>query len=343
MYPLVTIYDIAKKTGFSSATVSKVINNCSGVKKETQETVMQAAQEMGYTLNANARALITKKSWLIGVLFSEDIGTGIAHPHYSGILQSFQKVVNSKGYDIIFVNRWFGNRKVSFLEHCMYRRVDGVLIASVKNFTHEVQSVVDSELKCVSVEMPYPNHYSVLSDNYQGGLQAMEYLYILGHRKIAHIAGPLDSTAGWERYSAYKDFLLSKGMEYNPLYVAEAAAYSPEEGKKAIDQLINNCWNDMPTAVFAGYDLYALPAINVLQERGFRVPADISIIGFDNLNFAELTRPGLTTISQDREEIGRKAAELLIDLIENGESAEQLDIRVPTTLVMRGSCSHVEL
>jgi DNA-binding LacI/PurR family transcriptional regulator len=343
MHPLATIYDIAKKTGFSSATVSKVLNNISGVKKKTQETVLQAAKEMGYTINANARALITKKSWLIGVLFSEDIGTGIAHPHYSGILQSFQKYVNSKGYDIIFVNQWLGNKKVSFLEHCLYRSVDGVLIASVKNFTHEVQSVVDSSLKCISVEMPYPERYSVLSDNYLGSMQALEYLYILGHRKIAHIAGPLFSTAGWERYSAYKDFLQSKGLEYNPLYMIEASAYSPDEGKKAIHQLINNCWNDMPTAIFAAYDLYAMPAVNILQERGFRVPADISMIGFDNLEVSESASPGLTTINQDRAEIGRKAAELLVDLIENGASEEPLDVRIPTTLVMRGTCARVEV
>jgi len=339
---LVTIYDIAKKTGFSSATVSKVINNCGGVKKSSQEAILQAAKEMGYTLNANARALITKKSWLIGVLFSEDIGTGIAHPHYSEILQSFQKNVNSKGYDVIFVNRWLGNREVSYLEHCLYRRVDGVLIASDKAFTHEVQCVLDSDLKCVSVETPYPNRHLIISDNYQGSMQALEYLYILGHRKIAHIAGPLLSTSGWERHCAYKDFIKNKNLEENPLYMVEASAYSADAGKKAIDQLINNCWNDMPTAIYAAYDLFALHAINILRERGFRVPSDISLIGFDNLSVSEITSPGLTTIGQNREEIGRKAAELLIGLVENSASEEPLDTRIPTTLIMRGTCSRVE-
>ncbi len=339
---MVTIYDIAEKTGFSPATVSKAFNNYSGVNKQTFAIIMQAAKEMGYTPNTNARALVTKKSWLIGVLFSEDIGTGIAHPHFSGILQSFQSNMGIKGYDVIFVNKWLGNQKVSFLEHCLYRRVDGVLIAAVKNFTHEVQSVVDSDLKCVSVEMPYPNRHAVLSDNYMGSMQALEYLYILGHRKIAHIAGPLFSTAGWERYSAYKEFLKSKNLEDNPLYMVETAAYSSEEGKRAIDQLMHNCWNDMPTAIFAGYDLYAIPAINTLQERGFRVPADISVIGFDNLDVTSITSPGLTTISQNREEIGIKAAELLIDLIENGSVEGPLDVRIPTSLVMRGTCARVD-
>lgn len=339
---MITIYDIAEKTGFSPATVSKVLNDYRGVNKKTMATVMQAAKDMGYTPNTNARALVTKKSWLIGVLFSEDIGTGIAHPHFSGILQSFQSHVGSKGYDVIFVNKWLGNKEVSFLEHCLYRRVDGVLIAAVKNFTHEVQSVVDSDLKCVSVEMPYPNRYAVLSDNYMGSMQALEYLYILGHRKIAHISGPLFSTAGLERYSAYKDFLKNKNLEDNPLYMVETSAYTSEEGKRAIDQLMHNCWNDMPTAIYAAYDLYAIPAITTLQERGFRVPADISVIGFDDLVFSSITSPGLTTISQDRESIGKKAAEVLINMIENVSFEGPLDMRIPTSLVMRGTCARVE-
>ena len=339
---MVTIYDIAKETGFSPATVSKALNNYSGVNKKTYERILGAARDMGYTANANARSLVTKKSWLIGVLFSDDVDTGISHPHFSGILQSFQSSVGSKGYDVIFVNKVLGDKKVSFYEHCMLRRVDGVMIAASKKYTSEVQSVVDSKLKLVSVEMPYPGKHTIICDNEMGSLQALEHLYFLGHRKIAHIAAPLFSTAGMERYSAYRKFLEDKGLEYKPHYVVEAPSYTHESGWMAIEKMISQCWNDMPTAVFVAYDELACSAIAYLQQRGFRIPKDFSIIGFDDLEIASFTSPPLSTIRQDRVTIGELAADRLIRLIEGKPGEEPKEMRIPTSLVIRGTCARIE-
>lgn len=339
---MVTIYDIARETGFSPATVSKALNNYAGVNKKTSERIMRVARDMGYTANVNARALVTKKSWLIGVLFSEDVGTGISHPHFSGILQSFQSRVGERGYDVIFVNRWLGDKKVSYLEHCLLRRVDGVMIAATKLDNNDVQSVVGSNLKLVSVEMPYANRYSIISDNKMGSLQALEYLYFLGHRKIAHIAAPLYSTAGMERCDAYKQFIEEKGLEFKPNYIVEAPSYSPDAGRQAIDKLVSDCWNDMPTAIYIAYDELACSAMSFLQERGFRIPKDLSIVGFDNLEAASYTNPGLTTINQERMTIGKNAADMLISMIEGKPQGKNYDIRIPTSLVIRGSCRRID-
>jgi DNA-binding LacI/PurR family transcriptional regulator len=338
---VVTIYDVAKEAGCSASTVSKAFNNYKGVNEYTYKNIMEAADALGYTPNNNARALATKKTWLIGVLYFEEEGTGITHPHFSAILHNFQKRAGEYGYDIVFVNRKLGNKDATYLEHCIYRGVDGVLLAVGAKFTDQIQCVLNSDLKCVSVEMIYPDKYTIISDYTMGSKQAMEYLYFLGHRKIAHIACPLSSVAGRERYGAYKDFLKNKGIEENPKYFVEAKEFTPEAGGKAVSELLQQCWDDLPTAIFIAYDDYAFAAINTLKDQGYRVPEDISMVGFDNVKMAALTSPALTTIEQDRKTIGFKAADLLVSLIENKEINEPLENRIPTKLIVRNSCARI--
>lgn len=338
---MVTIYDVAKKAGCSPATVSKAFNNYSGVNTSTYEKIMEAAEELEYTPNTNARALATKKTWLLGVLFSEDVGTGIAHPHFSEILQSFQSKAGEYGYDVVFVNKRLGNKEASYLEHCLYRGVDGVLLAAGARFTDEIQCVLSSDIKCVSVEMVYPEKYTVITDNRMGSMQALEYLYFLGHRKIAHICCPLSSLAGMERFNAYKEFMQSKGLEINPKYIVETDDFDPNAGTKAATKLLQDCLDDLPTAVYIGYDEAACSAMTAFQAQGFRIPEDLSIVGFDNLKVTGLTTPPLTTIEQDRKTIGQKAAETLIKLIEDKEIEEPLDNRIPTKLIARNSCIRI--
>lgn len=336
---MVTIYDIAARTGLSAATVSKVLNNYAGISKKTRSTVLQAAKDMEYTPNTNARALVTKKSWLISLLFSEDIGSGIAHPHFSEILQSAITRVQGYGYDVVFVNKRLGKEDVSYLDHCRYRGVDGVLIAAGSHFTDEIQCVLDSDYTCVSVEEIYPGKHTVISDNYTGTMQALEYLYFLGHRKIAHIAGPQKSLAGQERYAAYREFLAQKGIAFNPKYVTEAGYFRKDAGVKATTELLQQCWDDMPTAIYAAYDELACAAQMVLLSRGFRIPKDMSIVGFDDLQISEM--PGITTVRQDRKLIGESAADMLVRLIEGEPVEEPIVLRLATKLITRSSCARI--
>ena len=338
---MVTIYDVAKMVGCSPATVSKAFNNYSGVNTETYKKIMEVAEQLGYTPNTNARALATKKTWLLGVLFSEDVNTGIAHSHFGEILQSFQVRAGEYGYDVVFVNKRLGNKEASYLEHCIYRGVDGVLLAANAKFTDEIECVLSSDIKCVSVETNYPEKHSVLSDNRMGTMQALEYLYFLGHRKIAHIACPVTSLAGYERLAAYKEFLKLKGLEENPKYIVEINEYSADEGINAANRLLQQSLDDLPTAVYCGYDDIAIAAMTAFQGQGFRIPEDLSIVGFDNITVARFTSPGLTTIEQDRVIIGEKAADTLIRLIEGKEIDETCDIRIPTKLIARSSCARI--
>lgn len=345
---MITIYDVAKHANCSPATVSKAYNNYSGVSKKTYDKIMKSADELGYTPNNNARALVTKKNWLIGVLFSEDLGVGITHPHYSEILQNFRIGAEENGYDIIFVSQRIGEKNISYLEHCNYRGVDGVLLAVSNREIEEVRCILNSKIKIVSVEDIYDDTTTIICDNRMGSLQALNYLYLLGHRKIAHIAGPVTSVAGKERLEAYYEFMQSKGLEINPKHVIEAAGYSYEAGKEAAEKLLQQSWDDVPTAIYVYYDDGALAAITTIVERGYRVPQDISIVGFDNLKVSGYAMPEyssltLTTIEQDRAGIGKKAAELLVALIEGKEEQESGIVRVPTKLIVRSSCTRIEM
>ncbi|MCM0648131.1 LacI family transcriptional regulator [Clostridium swellfunianum] len=338
---MVTIYDIAKLAGCSPATVSKAFNNYSSVKDSTYKKIMEVSESLSYTPNTNARALTTKKTWLIGVIFSEDTGAGITHPHFGEILQNFKMRAAEYGYDVLFVSKHIGNKEASYLEHCKYRGLEGVLLAMDRNHADEIQNVLSSDVKCVSVEDIYPNTHTVIADYRMGTMQALEYLYLLGHRKIAHVACPLTSVAGRERYGAYLEFLNSKGIEFNPKYIIETDAFAPEEGSKAAVKLLQQCWDDLPTAIFMAYDDIAFSAISTIQSQGFRVPEDISVVGFDNLKVSGYMSPALTTVHQDRATIGQKAADKLIQLIENKPMEDALEVRIPTKLIVRNSCTRV--
>ena len=335
---MVTIYDVAAACGFSPATVSKALNSYAGVNKATYEKIMRTAKEMGYMPNSAAKALITKKSWLVGMLFSEELATCIKHPHFSEIFSNAHIQLGKAGYDVIFINNSVGGSEISYLEHSLYRGVDGIIMAASAQFSESVRCITESSLKMVSVEMTYPNRYSVISKNYNGAMQAMDYLFSLGHRNIACITGPLNSLAAPERYQAYRDFLASKEIPFRPELVVEAADYTAQAGYDAAIQLLNQAKGKF-TAVFLGYDDLAYAAIKYFRSQGLRVPDDISVIGFDDLEPSEMA--GITTIRQDRAKIGCLAADVLIAQMQDQPLDYPYDIRVPTSLVVRSSCRRI--
>jgi LacI family transcriptional regulator len=335
---MVTIYDIAAAAGFSPATVSKAFNDYPGVSKKTYDKIMATAKAMGYTPSSTARTLSTKKSWLVGMLFSEELATGIIHPHFSEIVSNAQITLGKAGYDVVFINNFFGGESeaASYLEHCRYRGVDGVILAASTHFGHAVECIVQSDLKMVSVEEIYPRKYSVISENYNGSWMAMEYLYSLGHRRIAYISVPMLSLAAPERYKAYKDFLAAKGIPFDPTLVVEADEYSGIAGYDAAAKLLAAARGRF-TALFASWDDIAIASLSLLRSNGLRVPEDISVIGFDDLAHSKIAQ--LTTIRQNREKIGTLAANILIAQMQSMPTGYPYDARVPTSLVLRSTCA----
>jgi len=332
---VVTIYDIAKQTGFAPATVSKALNNYYGVNPKTRETILSAARSMNYTPNTSARSLKTKKTWLVGVLFSEEVYTGIAHSHFGGILASAQSRLAKAGYDVVFISNNMSGKKMSYIDHCVTRGVEGVIVAASSNFNQSVECVLSSGINMVSVETPYADKYSVLCDNRQGVLQAIEYLRELGHRDIAHISCPQNSTAGEERNAAFIEYMRTSGLPLTLGWIEETANYGVAEGYAATEKMMKNCAKK-PTAIFAGYGEAAVGVINCLEDMNYKIPEQITVVGFDNLEMS--VARDITSIGQDRVGIGELAADLLIGQIEGREFPYPFDNRLETELLRRSTC-----
>ncbi len=334
---MATIYDVAKESGFSVATVSKVFNRYSGVNDKTREKVLITARRIGYVPIQSAQTLVTKKSWLIGVIFKEDLNQGLIHPHFGGVLETFKLEMEKSGYDIIFINRNFSNQNMRYLEHCRYRNVDGALLASSTLPQEEALAIHHAGIKCVSVEKKYPKIPTVISTNHEGTMNALKYLYSLGHRRIGILNSPIGSLAGYERFEAYKMFLKKYNLPYDPDIVSICDTYTDEEGLIKAKELVNKSKNNLPTAIFAGYDKIAIILQSYLISIGISIPNDISIIGFDDIEIASISTPTLTTLRQYRAEIGRKAADLMKRQLNNEKIDTSEIFRIPTELIIRES------
>ena len=186
---MTTIKDISRACGVSPATVSKALNGYSEISKETVDLVRRTAKEMHYMPDAAARLLKTNISHNIGVLFEDGTMSGLTHEYFSLILNSVKKEAEKLGYDITFISRYIGGQEVSFLEHCRYRRCDGVVIACVDFESAPVIELVRSEVPIVTIDYTFDNISCILSDNIEGNRKLTSHLIEAGHRKIAFIHG----------------------------------------------------------------------------------------------------------------------------------------------------------
>lgn len=332
---MTTIYDIAKKTGYSITTVSKVLNKYPDVGEKTRKKILAAVEEMGYYPSSHARTLTTKKSWTIGVIFIENLGIGITHPFFNAVIQSFKQVVELQGYDLLFIANKVGEEKKSYLDHFRYRGVDGVIIICSNQDDIEAEMLIKSQMPTVVIDLMSSDSNVVYSDNASGSKQALEYLYSLGHRKIAHISGYQQTYAGSERLKGFMKAAKEYNLEIPPTYIVNGGFFSIEGGKEAMKQLL--VLSEPPTAVYAASDTMAYGAIQAIQEQGLKVPDDISIVGFDDIAWIQYITPSLTTIRQDTKLIGSRAADLLLEQINSKKKTFSAE-RVPVELVIRDSC-----
>lgn len=341
---MITIYDIAKQAGISAATVSKVFNEYPDVSAKTRKKVLDTAREMGYLPNLSARTLITGRSWTLGILYMESSGKGIRHPFFNALMESFKNEAESRGYDLMFISRDIGGRKTSYLEHCRFRSVDGVMAALLNPGDPDVQELLKSGIPCVLVDYEAPLAGMVQSDNVGGAMLAVRHLYSMGHRRIAHISGGW-SFAGVKRRQGYEQALQELGLPLREEDVADSGGdYTEENGYRAMQRLLEQ--EERPTAVFAAGDNLAIGAIKALRERGLSVPEDMSIVGFDDIDLAAYMSPSLTTVRQDTAALGAGAARMLAELIsQQGSAAAGVDgpkempaLTVPVELVVRDSC-----
>ncbi|MCC8018020.1 MAG: LacI family transcriptional regulator [Lachnospiraceae bacterium] len=327
---MVTLKDIATACGISRATVSKVINGYDDVSQETIQIVRAKAEEMGYLPNLAARSLKTNRTYNLGILFSDELGSGLKHEYFTGILNSFKNDAEECGYSITFISDQPGGRKMTFLEQCHYRNFDGVLIACADYGDERVRELVTSDLPTVTTDYVFEECSAVISDNSGGMRTLMEYICGLGHQRIAYIHGEMTAVTRNRLASFYKccdDF----GISSDDCIVEPSRYRDPASAAELTERMMNS--RKRPTCILYPDDCALVGGMNCLERLGFGIPDDISIAGYDGSYLSEILRPRLTTVHQNTEEIGKTAARLLIDAVENRRTWIPEHVTVPGRLV----------
>jgi LacI family transcriptional regulator len=338
---MTTIREVAQASGVSVSTVSRVFNGYDDVSAATRERVLASAQKLDYAPSVAARTLVKQRSQLVGVvLFTGEEHPDIHHPFFQEVLVGLKRGIGARGYDLLlFATEQpgsTGGRTHSYVRRARQHRVDGIVLMGVDRNDPEVQKLVDSPLPVIGVDLDVAGDQTtfVASDNIGGARLAVRHLHSLGHTRIAHIAGPLQTKPGADRLLGYRAELRALGLEADPAYEVEGDFYTAS-GETATRSLLE--LSKPPTAVFAASDLMAVGAIRALLAAGLRVPEDVAVVGFDDVRLAELVVPPLTTVRQDMIGIGIAAARALADQIENADETPPV-LTLPVELVVRGSC-----
>lgn len=310
---MITLKQLAAYCGVSVAAASKALNNAADVSPVTAERVRAAAEELGYHPNAAARALKTRRSYNIGLLFEDDTNCGLTHEYFVEILNAVKNQVEASGYDVTFISKNLTGGNMSFLEHCKYRNCDGVVVACVDFTDPAVAELVNSDIPVVTIDYIFEGNSAVLSDNVQGMHDLLQYVYDAGHRRIAFVHG--EKTAVTQaRVASFYQFCSQAGLKIPPEYVVSARYHDSKMSEELTRKLLSS--RERPTCIIYPDDISMLGGIAEINRMGLRIPEDISVAGYDGITLSRLVSPALTTLRQNGEELGTKAAKLLVSAIE---------------------------
>ncbi|MBR6158883.1 MAG: LacI family DNA-binding transcriptional regulator [Lachnospiraceae bacterium] len=333
---MISMKDIADRCSVSVATVSKALNDHDDIGEETKKHIKEMAERLGYHPNSSARALKTKRTNNIGVLFVDEGRSGLTHDYFARVLDSFKRVSEVSGYDITFINAT--SQKMTYLEHSRYRGVDGVVIACVDFDDRDVLDLVGSELPVVTIDHVFDNRISVVSDNIGGMRELIEYVHRMGHEKIAYIYGD-DTAVTRNRVASYYNTLKALGLETDENYTLASAYRNPRRAAECTEKLLQ--LKNRPTCILYPDDYSAIGGLNAIEKAGMSVPDDISVAGYDGLYVSQIIHPRLTTYEQNSEEIGRIAAKSLIRLMRDEKSTLIEKILVPGRIIEGGSVAKI--
>ena len=325
------IKDIAREAAVSTATVSHVINGTKYVADPTRKRVEAAIARFNYHPNAHAQMLALGRSKMIGLLVSD-----IANPFFPEIIKSIEAAVFASGYHLILLNtNYEAERAVEYVRRLIQMKVAGIilmiaefddtLIAEVKR---KKTSIVFHDLGIVGEKMS-----NIILDYAVGIEEAVQHLVSLGHKNIAHIAGSHEIHSAGVRRQAFVD-AMKRNLPKEPKPKIYEGDFRFEGGQRAASQVLAE--KNLPTAVVVANDLMALGAMQEFKAAGLHIPKDISIIGFDDISFATLSEPALTTVCSPRVEIGRRAFEALMMTVDKPHQ-QGVEIRIPTYLIKRAS------
>ncbi len=331
--------DIAQRCGVSVATVSKALNGQQDIGSETREHIRRVAAEMGYTPNAAARMLKTNRSHIFGVLFVDEMQSGLRHEYFSAMLSSFKDEAERLGYDIAFISRNLGGHPMSYLEHCRYRKCDGVVIACVNFSDPDVTELLRSEIPVVTVDYVFDQRGAVISDNVRGMSELVSLIVSLGHRDIAFIHGEMTSVTH-NRLAGFYRTCESAGITVPNEYVRAARYHDPDTSARITGELL--ALRRPPTCIIYPDDICVLGGRSELESRGLSIPNDFSVAGYDGALLSEALRPKLTTVRQDTDTLGKRAAAILAEAVENPKTYLPRQEIIPGTLLPGGTVRRLE-
>jgi LacI family transcriptional regulator len=328
----VTIHDVAKDAGVSVSTVSRVINEKVDVAKDTQARVLAVIDELGYTSNLAARSMRSRKKNLLGLVVPD-----IGFPYSIEIMKGIDRAIAESTFDLLLYTTGgihkagTASRSQHYVSLLNNSLTDGVIIVA----SAAADFITDAPIVSVDPHVINPNYPSVQGTNYQGALDLMEYILGLGHHRIGFIAGRPEIGSSGRRFKGYQDALENAGIDLDDDLVVPGD-FSTITGRKSALKLFS--LENPPTAIFAANDQSAIGVYQAADELGLQIPDDISVVGFDNISEAEYL--GLTTVDQFLSEMGYVATQMLVKLV-NEEPLDEHIHKMPTKLVVRGSCRHL--
>ncbi len=332
----ITISDIAKLANVSKSAVSIVLNNKSGVSEATRKKVLGTIKKYNYYPNQIAQSLAARETKSIGLIIKE-----IDNPYFAKVMKGVYDACSKLGYSVLLGSSELSSEKESeIINALLTKRVDGLLISPLQSedtdFTYLANLLNDDYPLVILGEIKNFSTNRVDIDNINAAYDAVSYLIKLGHKRIAHLAGPVHSGHGQKRMEGYKQALIDNSIPINKNYILSIDPYTANGYKAGIELFSNN--DLLPTAVFCYNDLVAIGLINALLDLKIPVPDKVSVVGFDNIDFSEFIKIPLTTIQMPAYEIGKAAATMLVNQITNSHSTQTEKVILEHTLIERSSC-----
>lgn len=330
----VTVTDVARAAGVSLATVSRVLSGYEFVREDTRNRVLEAVERLGYVANLQARSLAGGRSQIIGLLVP-NLDTG----YVATITHRIDQELERANYDLILYTSHRQPSKESFyVNNIASGLTDGILLIAPQIPATYLDTLREQNFPYVLIDQAdvTENSNVVEATNWQGAYDATRYLSQLGHTRIAFITGALIVRSAVDRLQGYQAALADCGLPIREDLIVEGD-YQQRTGYEATKRLLERS-NPPPTAIFASNDLSAFGAMDAARECGFRIPDDISIIGFDDVPQAVLVYPKLTTVRQPLEQMGQVAVRILLELIKDRSLPSQR-VKLPTQLIVRDSCA----
>ena len=309
---MVRLKDIAEVCGVSVATVSRALNGLTNENRERTSFICQTARDMGYYPNAAARTLKTSRSNNLGILYEDRMN----HEYFSSLFDELRRAADARGYDLTFLGQG-GFSESNYYEHARQRSLDGVIVVQADYDAAGIIRLATSSIPTVIIDHTYDGCDCVTSDNRSSMDQIVRHVYARGHRRIAFIQGEKGAVSR-ERLAGFYKACAELGIRVPVEYVREGHFHDPAGCTAYIRELMR--MDDKPSCVLCPDDYSCLGALWLLESQGVRVPADISLVGYDGIRMSQMMTPRLTTYCQDTVQIAKEVFALITDAIENPET-----------------------